>query len=47
MNVDSPYMLLVSKINSDKKIEMTSEQKNLFGIDTKYKEIRNTSSNSC
>ncbi len=33
MNVDSPYMLLVSSINSDKKIEMTKEQKKLFGID--------------
>ena len=33
MNVDSPYMLLVAKINSNKKIEMTNEQKNLFGID--------------
>ncbi len=33
MNVDSPYMLLVANINSDKKIEMTGEQKNLFGID--------------
>ncbi len=33
MNVDSPYMLLVSNINSDKKIEMTDEQKKLFGID--------------
>jgi len=33
MNVDSPYMLLVSNINSNKKIEMSSEQKNLFGID--------------
>ncbi len=33
VNVDSPYMLLVSKINSQKKIEMTREQKNLFGID--------------
>ena len=33
MNVDSPYMLLVANINSKKKIEMTSEQKNLFGID--------------
>ena len=32
MNVDSPYMLLVSNINSKKKIEMTSEQKKLFGI---------------
>ncbi|MDB3888593.1 carbamoyltransferase [Candidatus Pelagibacter sp.] len=33
MNVDSPYMLLVANINQDKKIEMTDEQKNLFGID--------------
>ncbi len=33
MNVDSPYMLLVANISSKKKIEMTSEQKNLFGID--------------
>ena len=33
MNVDSPYMLLVANINSKKKIEMTNEQKNLFGID--------------
>ena len=33
MNVDSPYMLLVANINSDKKIEMTNEQKKLFGID--------------
>ncbi len=33
MNVDSPYMLLVANINSKKKIEMTSEQKKLFGID--------------
>jgi carbamoyltransferase len=32
-DVDSPYMLLVSEINSQKKIEMTSEQKKLFGID--------------
>ena len=33
INVDSPYMLLVANINSDKKIEMTEEQKKLFGID--------------
>ncbi len=33
MNVDSPYMLLVGFIDSDKKIEMTREQKKLFGID--------------
>ncbi len=33
MNVESPYMLLVAFIDSDKKIEMTREQKKLFGID--------------
>ncbi len=33
INVDSPYMLLVGSINSNKKIEMTKEQKKLFGID--------------
>ena len=33
IDVDSPYMLLVSNINSEKKIEMTEEQKQLFGID--------------
>ena len=33
MNVDSPYMLLVANINSDKKIEMTNEQRNLFGVE--------------
>ncbi len=33
INVDSPYMLLVANINSEKKIEMTEEQKKLFGID--------------
>ena len=33
INVDSPYMLLVANINSDKKIEMTEEQKKLFGIE--------------
>ena len=33
MNVDSPYMLLVAYINSNKKIEMTDDQKKLFGID--------------
>ena len=33
MNVDSPYMLLVADINPQKKIEMTDEQKKLFGID--------------
>ena len=33
INVESPYMLLVANINSDKKIEMNNEQKKLFGID--------------
>ncbi len=33
INVDSPYMLLVANINPDKRIEMTAEQKKLFGID--------------
>ena len=33
INVDSPYMLLVANINSEKKIEMTDDQKKLFGVD--------------
>jgi carbamoyltransferase len=33
INIDTPYMLLVSKINPKKKIEMTKEQSKLFGID--------------
>ena len=33
MNVDSPYMLLVAEVNSNIKIEMSNEQKKLFGID--------------
>ena len=33
MNVDSPYMLMVSNINKGKAIEMTEKQKKLFGID--------------
>ena len=33
LDVESPYMLLVSEINAEKKIEMTAEQKKLFGID--------------
>ena len=33
LEVDSPYMLLVSDVNSKKKIEMTEAQKNLFGIE--------------
>jgi len=33
VNVDSPYMLFVADINPNKKIEMSNEQKKLFGID--------------
>ena len=33
INVDSPYMLLVADINLNKQIQMSDEQKNLFGID--------------
>ena len=33
IDIDSPYMLMVSNINKDKTIEMTNEQKKLFGID--------------
>ena len=33
INVDSPYMLMVSNINNNKIIEMTEDQKQLFGID--------------
>ena len=33
INVDSPYMLLVADIKLDKQIQMTNEQKKLFGID--------------
>jgi len=33
LDVDSPYMLLVSDINDEKKIQMTEQQKQLFGID--------------
>jgi len=33
INVDSPYMLLVSNVINDKTIEMSEEQKKLFGID--------------
>ncbi len=33
INVDSPYMLLVANINRNKKIEMTEDQRNLFGIE--------------
>jgi len=33
MNCDSPYMLIVSKLNTEKIIEMNNEQKKLFGIE--------------
>ncbi len=33
INIDSPYMLLVANIKSNKKIGMTNEQKKLFGIE--------------
>ena len=33
IKVNSPYMLMVSNINKDKIIDMTEEQKKLFGID--------------
>jgi carbamoyltransferase len=33
LDVDSPYMLLVANISSEKKVEMSNEQKKLFGID--------------
>ena len=33
MDSDSPYMLLVAPIKKDKRLEMTKDQKQLFGID--------------
>ena len=33
IDVDSPYMLLVANINTEKKIDMTDSEKKLFGID--------------
>ncbi len=33
IKVESPYMLFVSKINPNKKIEMTDQQEKLFGIE--------------
>jgi carbamoyltransferase len=33
INSKSPYMLLVADVNKSKQLQMTSEQKNLFGID--------------
>ena len=32
INIDSPYMLFVSQLKKDHQIEMTSDQKKLFGI---------------
>ncbi len=36
LNIDSPYMLIVSNINSQKKIDMNNNQKKLFGIEKLY-----------
>ena len=33
LEVESPYMLLVSNVKNNKIIEMTDQQKKLFGID--------------
>ena len=33
LNIESPYMLIVADINSEKKIYMTEDQKKLFGIE--------------
>lgn len=33
LNCDSPYMLLVASVNTDKQLTMTEDQKQLFGID--------------
>jgi carbamoyltransferase len=33
LDVDSPYMLVVADINKEKRIDMTLDQKNLFGIE--------------
>ena len=33
LNIDSPYMLMVANVSSNKIINMTKEQKKLFGID--------------
>ena len=33
INIDSPYMLMVSNINNNKTIKMTEDQKKLFGIE--------------
>lgn len=41
IDADSPYMLMVAKVKPDRQIEMTQEEKNLFGID-KLKVARST-----
>ncbi|HKS15846.1 MAG TPA: carbamoyltransferase C-terminal domain-containing protein, partial [Planctomycetota bacterium] len=33
LDVESPYMLLVAPVRKDRRIEMTSDQRNLWGID--------------
>ena len=33
IDIDSPYMLLVANINKDKSLEMTEQEKKLFGIE--------------
>ena len=33
LDIDSPYMLLVSDVNKTKQIEMSDKDRNLFGID--------------
>ncbi len=33
INTDSPYMLYVAEVSKEKKVKMTSEQNNLFGIE--------------
>ncbi|MCI0655004.1 MAG: hypothetical protein L0Y39_11070 [Methylococcaceae bacterium] len=33
LDSESPYMLLVANVRKDKRIEMSDEEKNLFGID--------------
>ena len=33
LNIDSPYMLFVANVNSNKTIDMSEQQKKLFGID--------------
>ncbi len=33
LDVDSPYMLLVANVNKDQSLEMSQEEKNLFGLE--------------